>query len=333
LPPDLCRRWLSVYPHIPLLNAYGPTECSDDVTHFPIHQPLAETQVHTPIGRPIENMRLYILDRHVQPLPVGVSGELYVGGVGVSRGYLHEPRRTAEAFVADPFSTQPGSRLYKTGDRTRYLPDGTIEFLGRLDYQVKIRGFRIELGEIEALLHQHPDVQDGVVIAREDTPHDTYLAAYVVASPTVTGSDLRRYLQEKLPEYMVPVAFVLLEDLPLTPNGKVDRRALPAPDAAAFVSTEYEAPQGEIEIALASIWSRLLKIERVSRHDNFFHLGGHSLLPVRTLTAIREALAVEISIRHVFAHQLLKELADRIVLADMETFDATELAALLASIY
>src|SRR6185312_12076235 len=177
LPPEFCKRWLSIYSHIPLLNAYGPTECSDDVTHFPIRQSLAEGQIHTPIGRPIQNMRLYILDRQLRPLPIGVNGELYVGGVGVARGYLNDPQRTAEAFVPDPFSEDAGMRLYKTGDLIRYLPDGTIEFLGRIDHQVKIRGYRIELGEIEALLRQYRGLQDVVVIVRENTPGNKSLVA------------------------------------------------------------------------------------------------------------------------------------------------------------
>ena len=296
LPPEFCRRWLHFYPHVPLLNAYGPTECSDDVTHFPISQPLAQTQIHTPIGRAIQNMRLYVLNRKLQPLPVGVDGELYVGGVGVGRGYLNDVQRTAEAFVDDPFVNEPGMRLYKTGDLARYLPHGNIEFLGRIDHQVKIRGYRIELGEIEALLRQHLRVQDALVIVYEVSPGNTSLIAYVVTSNDVTGNDLSRYLNEKLPDYMVPAAFVQLESLPLTPNGKVDRRALPAPEfGMSEQAVNFVAPTLPVHQALIQIWEELLEARPIGIRDNFFELGGHSLLAIRLVDRIEQIWGKKIS--------------------------------------
>lgn len=310
LPPEFCRRWLNTYPHTPLLNAYGPTECSDDVTHFPIYQPLADTLVHTPIGRPINNIQIYILDRKLRPLPVGAEGELYVGGVGVGRGYLNDPQRTTEAFIANPFSDEPGARLYKTGDLARYLSDGNIEFLGRIDYQVKIRGNRIELGEIEAMLRKHPDVQDVVVLAREDTPGDKYLAAYVVVPAGVTGSDLRNYLMEKLPDYMVPTAFMVLETFPLTPNGKVDRRALPAPERIRSRMEEtFVAPTSPMQEQLIQIWEELLDVEPIGIRDNFFESGGHSLLAVRLVDRIAQVCGKKISGSTLLANATIEQLA------------------------
>lgn len=311
LPPEFCRRWLSVYPYIPLLNAYGPTECSDDVTHYPIFAPLAERQVHTPIGRPINNIRLYILDQRLRPLPVGVSGELYVGGAGVGRGYLNDARRTAEAFVPDPFSDIPASRLYRTGDLARYLADGTIEFLGRVDHQVKIRGYRIELGEIEALLRQHGSVQDVVVVVREDIPGNRALVAYVVPTEGGAGDGLRDYLKEKLPEYMVPSAFVLLEALPLTPNGKLDRRSLPAPEYG--VGEQFLAPATPLHHQLVRIWEELLEVRPVGIRDNFFDLGGHSLLVVSLVDRIEQETGKKLALATLFAGPTVEQLAEAIV--------------------
>jgi acyl carrier protein len=228
---------------------------------------------------------------------------LYIGGVQVARGYLNRPELTTEKFIPDPFNEEPGARMYKTGDLARYLPDGNIEFLGRIDHQVKVRGFRIEPGEIEAVLGQHPGVRESVVLAREDEPGDRRLVAYVV--PT-TGEipnvgELRRFLAEKLPDYMIPSSFVTLDALPLTPSGKVDRRALPAPDGARPELEEtFAAPLTPIEQALAEIWCSLLKLERVGVHDNFFELGGHSLLATQVISRIRNLFQVEIPLRALF---------------------------------
>lgn len=312
LPPAYCDRWLALYPHIPLLNAYGPTECSDDVTHFPLSRPLAQSLVTTPIGRPIPNMRLYILDRNLSPLPIGVSGELFVGGIGVGRGYLNDPVRTAEAFRADPFSNEAAMRLYKTGDLARYLPDGTIEFLGRIDHQVKLRGYRIELGEIETVLSQHPAVRQAVVLAREDVPGDKRLVAYVVLQPghTATIVELKQQVMQALPGYMLPSAFVFLEALPLTPNGKLDRRGLPAPDASHSDGREtFVAPRNRVEETIADIWCQVLRIDQVGIHENFFELGGHSLLIMQVISRLRSALQVELLPNHFDEAQTVAQLA------------------------
>jgi len=240
-----------------------------------------------------------------------VRGELYIGGVGLARGYLNRPDLTAEKFIPNPFSAEPGTRLYKTGDLVRYLPDGTIEFLGRVDHQVKIRGFRIELGEIEAVLGHHPAVREAVVVAAEDAPGEKRLVAYVVAErePRPTATDLRRFLQEKLPEYMVPAVFVLLEALPLMPNGKVDRRALPAPDRARpELEKAFVAPRDALELQLTHIWEEVLGVRPIGVRDNFFELGGHSLLAVRLFTLIENRLGKRLPLATVFQGATIEHL-------------------------
>ena len=327
LPPHLCRQWFPYYPDIPLINAYGRTECSDDVTHQPIYEaPPAKREV--PIGRAVPNMRLYILDRLLQPVPIGVPGELYVGGIGVGRGYLNDPERTAKAFMDDPFFYEwargrggeeakvPHTRFYKTGDLVRYRPDGTIEFLGRLDYQVKIRGHRIELGEIESALEEHPAVRQSLVIAKENGPADYWLVAYVVGNPAPTVTEWRHYLSQTLPNYMIPAAFVTLDAFPLTPNGKVDRKALPEPTRRNFVTLSEEntlqRPQTPTEEVLANIWAELLGLAHVGREEVFFDLGGHSLLAIQIISRVREAFQVKLSVRVVFESPTIAELAQLI---------------------
>jgi amino acid adenylation domain-containing protein len=312
LPPLLCRQWLNYYPAIPMLNAYGPTECSDDVTHYPIYQPPAAEVLNIPIGRPVANMRLYVLDSQLQPVPIGVAGELYVGGIGVGRGYLNNAERTAEVFIADPFAQEPGARLYKTGDLARYLSDGNIEFLGRLDHQVKIRGFRIELGEIEAVLAQHPEVLQTVVVAWEDHPSNKCLVAYMVPNQEqgATPSELRRFLKEKLPDYMVPSAFVMLNSLPLTPNGKVDRHALPAPDTSRLrLEASFIPPRDTLELQLAQIWENVLDVHPVGVRDNFFDQGGHSLLAVRLMAQIQQQFGKNLPLVTLFQDATIEHLA------------------------
>ncbi len=293
-----------------LWNLYGPTEttiwsCARQISTVPDASETVES-----IGRPIANTHIYILDSQQHPVPIGVVGEIYIGGAGVSRGYLNRPQLTAERFSPDPFNADPKARVYKTGDLGRWRSDGTIHYRGRNDQQVKIRGHRIELGEIEAQLTRHKLVRSAVVLAREDAPGEKRLVAYLVhrenSGPGV--DELRSHLKAVLPEYMVPSAYVVLDSLPLTPNGKVDRRALPAPELGAYASRRFEAPQGELEMILASIWQDLLSVERVGRQDNFFDLGGHSLLIARMLEQLRR-VGLSTEVRRVFDKPTLAALA------------------------
>jgi amino acid adenylation domain-containing protein len=311
------RAFFDSHPACRLHNHYGPAE-SHVVTAATLPAD-AQRWPHRPvIGAPIANTRIYIVDRNLQPVPVGVPGEMYVGGDGLARGYLNRPELTAEKFVADPFATAAGARMYRTGDLARYLPDGNIEYLGRLDDQVKIRGFRIEPGEIEAVLCDHPAVRRAVVQAREDTPGDQRLVAYVVATdPAFSDMEpLRALLRERLPDYMRPAAYVLLQELPLTPNGKIDREALPAPDGGAYATNAYEAPVGEIETALAQIWADVLQLDKVGRNDNFFELGGHSLLAMKFVLHLQERTGVELPIAMLFESPTLATLAERLCIED-----------------
>jgi amino acid adenylation domain-containing protein len=294
-------------PGLQIVNGYGPAETTVFSTTYP---EIKNRSRNTPIGRPLANTRIYILDAHGEPVPVGVTGELYIGGAGVARGYLSRPELTAERFVRDPFTAEAGARMYRTGDLGRWLADGNIEFLGRNDFQVKIRGFRIELGEIEARLREHEGVQEAVVLAREDTPDDKRLVAYYTARDqnSVGAQELRAHVAAKLPEYMVPAAYVRLESLPLTPNGKLNRKALPAPEGDAYGVRQYEAPQGATEELLAGIWAKLLHLERVGRHDNFFELGGHSLMAVTVVERLAQA-GLKADVRALFTTPTLAELA------------------------
>ncbi len=292
-----------------LIDGYGPTENTTFTCCYPMHGPDhlhtacagSQSSATVPIGRPIANTQVYILDRAMRPVPVGVPGELYIGGDGLARGYWRQPELTAERFVPHPFSAEPGARLYKTGDRARYLPSGDVEFMGRLDNQVKIRGYRVEPGEIEARLEQHPAVQNAVVVAREDIPGDKRLVAYVVTPPEQqpTADALREALQTALPDYMIPAAFVRLDALPLTLNGKVDRAKLPAPDWTQAAATHI-APRNPTEEALAEIWQNVLGIPQVGVHDNFFALGGHSLLATRVISRVQQSFQIAIPLRAIF---------------------------------
>jgi alpha-ketoglutarate-dependent taurine dioxygenase len=279
-------------------NMYGPTETTIWSATHPVHK----VEDVVPIGRPIANTSLHVLDRNLQLLPSGIPGDLYIGGAGVVRGYLNQPELTAQRFIPDPFSTAPGARLYKTGDVARYLQDGAVEFLGRSDQQVKIRGFRIETGEIETILAAHPDIAEGVVIARENADGEKALVAYLVtvADTNPSLAQLRTYLKERLPEYMVPSAFVFLPALPLTPNGKVDRKSLPAADHSEFDDSNYAAPRNPTEEVLVGIWSRIFHTDRVGINDNFFDLGGHSLLATQVVARMREIFKVDLPMRDLF---------------------------------
>jgi amino acid adenylation domain-containing protein len=292
-----------------LYNLYGPTEAAIDVTYLPCRR-ASETRFVS-IGHPLSNVQIYILDKHLRPVPVGLRGELYIGGDSLARGYLNRPDLTAERFIPNPFGTEPGARLYRTGDVARFHPDGEIEFLGRVDQQVKLRGFRIEPGEIEAALLRHASVRDALVMVREDVPGDQRLVAYVVGEEgATTGVELRQHLKGELPEYMVPAAFVFLPAMPLLPNGKTDKRALPAPEnAGAGGGREYVAPRTTVEELLAGIWSEVLGVERVGLSDNFFELGGHSLLVTQLVSRVREGLNVELPLREFFDASTLADLA------------------------
>ena len=294
-----------------LYNLYGPTEAAIDVTYW--HCQRQSDLPNVPIGRPIANTQIYLLDAQKELVPIGIPGELHITGEGLARGYLNRAELTAEKFIPNPFSDDTEARLYKTGDLARYRPDGNIEYLGRIDYQVKVRGFRLELGEIEAVLSQHQGVRDAVVVVREDKPGSQSLVAYVVPSskPAPTIAQLRRFLIEKLPNYMVPTAFVLLETLPLTPNGKVDRRALPAPEPTRPESTvSWVPPRTPVEEMLASIWSQVLGIEQVGIYDNFFELGGHSLLVTQVISQIRKVFGVDLPVRCLFEAPTIASLLD-----------------------
>ncbi len=294
---EVVRQHYAVLPDVPLYNEYGPTEGSVWSSVYlavkgDYDRPLS-------IGRPIGNARLYILDRNGNPVPVGVAGQLHIGGAGVAHGYWDRPELTAEKFIPDPFQND-GGRLYKTGDLARYRPDGTIEFSGRIDDQVKIRGFRIELGEIEAKLIEQSGVDEAIVLVRENRPGNKQLVAYVVGSGTLTAELLRDNLKASLPDYMLPGAVVFLERMPLTANGKIDRKALPEPDMTEAAKSRYVAPATETETALAAIWRELLGIERVGRHDDFFSLGGHSLLAVQLPVAVQKQFNIELPLKRFF---------------------------------
>ncbi len=313
-----------------LVNMYGITETTVHVTYRPLSAADLDRAGGSPIGRRIPDLRVYILDAHGQPAPIGVVGELHVGGAGVARGYLNRPELSAARFLPDPFAAKPGARMYRTGDLGRWLPDGTIEFLGRNDFQVKIRGFRIELGEIEARLLEHPGIREAVVVARDEPEGERRLVAYYVGREAeeelIPAEALRAHLGEDLPEYMVPAAFVRLRALPLTPNGKLDRKALPAPEMEACVGRVYEEPEGDTETLLATLWAEILKVERVGRQDHFFELGGHSLLAARLVTRIQQEMGTKIDLQEVFLAPRLSSLAGKIVDAELAQYDFQELS-------
>jgi surfactin family lipopeptide synthetase A len=325
--------WFRSLENCTLHNHYGPSE-SHVVTSFTLTNPVENWPILPPIGRAIANTQIYLLDSYLQPVPIGVPGELYIGGIALAEGYLNRPELTAERFIPNPFDPpltpldkggeQP-SKLYKTGDLARFLNDGNIEYLGRIDNQVKIRGFRIELGEIEAVLSQYSDVQTTAVIVREDTPGDKRLVAYVVLNPNsqATSGELRQFLTNQLPAYLVPNTFVILESLPLTPSGKCDRRSLPVPEPQEL-SDHYIAPKSPTEEILAQIWAQVLKVERVGREDNFFELGGHSLLATQVLSRINSAFGLDLSVQIMFESPTIAGIAGYIQAVDWVAQDQAD---------
>jgi acyl-coenzyme A synthetase/AMP-(fatty) acid ligase/acyl carrier protein len=380
IPAESLKVWQqSPLKQVRLLNAYGPTETTITATTYEIpaqsdghhhsgsisNRPQVTRKLATgriPIGRPLANRKVYILDRHGNPVPIGVPGELYLGGAGLARGYLKRPELTEEKFIRlrlehssrstsdRPESTaqasdrsEAGVRVYKTGDLARYLPDGNIEFLGRIDHQVKVRGFRIELGEIESTLREHAAISDAVVVAHSRWPGDKHLVAfYVPASEiTLTASELRHYLKTKLPDFMVPSTFVALRALPTTASGKPDRRALAAmetvPGSAAIgqrseLETAYVAPRTPLEETLTHIWAEVIGVERVGVYDNFFELGGHSLLATQLISRLRNEFQVELPLRRLFEQPTVADLAQIISQQLAEQEDAKEMEQLLAEL-
>ena len=314
--PQRVAEWQQSAPgNVRLVNSYGPTEATIVATMCSV-EPETLNGREVSIGRPVRNTQAYILDHQLNPVPIGVPGQIYIGGSGLARGYLNRPELTAEKFIADPFSAKPGARLYATGDLARYRSNGEIEFVGRVDTQVKVRGFRIELGEIEAALHSHANVSEAAVEAREDTPGVKQLVAYVVLRENVSNSELRNYLKQQLPDYMVPAVFVVLDALPVTTAGKVDRRALPAPpEMRPELEESFVAPRTPTEEMLASIWSVVLGLKQAGANDNFFDLGGHSLLATQVISRIRESFRIDLPLRSVFEFPRLGELATQIDLA------------------
>jgi amino acid adenylation domain-containing protein len=312
-----------------LVNNYGPTECTVVATSGPVSSDGRGDQL-PPIGRPIANTRIYILDNGMHPVPIGSAGELHIAGAGLARGYLNRPDLTSEKFVSNPFSDIPGDRLYKTGDLARFLPDGQIEFLGRVDDQVKIRGYRIELNEIIGVLSRHPAVQENTVVASEDGAGDKRLVAYIVArtSPFPTIIELRNFLAKELPEYMLPAAFVRLDALPIGPNGKVDRSALPAPDLHNALRDEtFVEPGTPTEQRIATMVAKLLGLERVGINDNFFLLGGNSLMGTQVIARVRNSFDVDLTLLSLFDHPTVAGIAaevEQLIAAKLETMSEEE---------
>ncbi|WNV06060.1 amino acid adenylation domain-containing protein [Candidatus Methylospira mobilis] len=313
--PELCRRWMLRFPHIRVLNAYGPAECSDDVSYYEVPEPPAEHETVVPVGRPVHNTRLYLLDARLEPVPVGVPAEICVTGIQVGRGYLHRAELTAEKFLPDPFGPA-GDRLYRTGDLGRYREDGSIEFLGRIDHQLKIRGFRIEPAEIELQMLKLEPVEQALVVASKNRRNELRLVAYLVAKADNAHSDaelalqLRAYLNAHLPHYMVPSDFVRLDAMPLSANGKIDRKKLPEPDGSALRESAYVAPTNPTEELLTEIWQEVLEVKRVGIRDNFFDMGGHSLLAVRVLSRVRATFGVEIPLQRLFEAATVEQQAE-----------------------
>jgi acyl carrier protein len=312
VPQELCSRLLQAEPS--LYNFYGPTETT--VWSTMQHLQLPNEQVT--IGRPLANTRVYLLDKNRQPVPAGVPGEIYIAGDGVSIGYLNQPELTADRFIPEPWADVSNAVMYRTGDLGRYLDDGRIEFLGRADHQVKLRGFRIELSEIESVLREHDYVDQAIAIIREDYPNDRRLVAYVVPklNSELSSSALRELLRRRLPDYMIPSAIVSIPNVPLSPNGKVDRKRLPAPEHDGAETGNFVAPRNAMEDLLAGIWAEVLRRNHISVHDNFFDIGGHSLMATQVMARIRKHLGRNVPLRALFEHPTVGALAT--ILEDYE---------------
>lgn len=333
--PQRVKEVLKYIPPQKLLHVYGPTEVTTFSCCYSVNE-VPEEATTIPIGRPISNTEVYLLDSNLQPVPIGVSGELYLGGPGLAYGYLNQPDLTAEKFIPNPFSTKSGTRLYKSGDQARYLSNGNLEYIGRIDEQVKIRGFRIELGEIESALNCHSTIQQSVVMVREDSPGDKRLVAYFVPhnpSAPSSSSELRHFLLKRLPQYMVPSNYILLTAFPLTVNGKVDRRKLPEPKSLDLKLEEtFVAPRSALEETLVSIWTEILGLEQISINSNFFELGGHSLLATQLISRLRKAFHIELSLHVLFENPTVASLAMAIVQIQVEQISAENMNEIWAEL-
>ncbi|MEL6889100.1 MAG: non-ribosomal peptide synthetase, partial [Pseudomonadota bacterium] len=324
LPADLSRRMARAAARVDLINLYGSSEVAGDVTATP---PLRPTDDDAPIGQPIDNARTYVLDRALRPVPPGATGQLFVGGANLARGYLHRPGMTAERFVPDPLSDTPGARLFATGDLVRQMPDGTLVFVGRADHQVKIRGHRIEIGEVEAALLEHPAINEAIVTMTADDTGGR-LDAWITAQDD--APDIRQHLSERLPAPMIPATITVLDALPRLPNGKLDRQALTRQTPAR--ATIATPPETDTEIALAALWAELLNQPQIDAHDNFFDVGGHSLLATRLVTAMRAQFDIELPLTAVFLFPTLRSMAaevERILLAEIKALSGADAQALL----
>lgn len=316
--PNVVKRWFEIYPHIKMVNAYGPAEASDDIAQL-IMDTIPENMDTIPIGTPLNNINIYITDNYMNLCPIGVVGEICVSGVCVGRGYINNLEKTKEVFMDDPFCEEKNIKLYKTGDLGKWLPDGTIEFVGRKDYQVKVRGFRIELGEIESVLTNYKDIKDAVAVVHEDEKGNSLICAYYCADRPLDIEIVKEYLSGYVPDYMVPAYFVQLDNLPLSPNGKVDRKALPLPKVNQ--KKDYVAPENNIEEKLAEIWKDILKLDEISINDDFFAIGGHSLRAAGLSARIFKELSVKVATRDVFIYPTIRQLADYIKNADRSTYE------------
>jgi acyl-coenzyme A synthetase/AMP-(fatty) acid ligase/acyl carrier protein len=326
------RRALTLLSKTQIINGYGPSECTVFSACYGIPKQLDQNVNSIPIGKPIGDRKVYLLDHNLQRVPMGVAGEIYIGGKGVARGYLNQPMLTHKKFIDNPFLA--GDTLYKTGDLARRLTDGNLEFLGRIDNQVKIRGFRIELGEIETILTNHSEIREAIVTIREDVPGNKSLVAYIVPQNyQLTAHDVRNFLSQKLPNYLIPNAFVFLDKFPLTPNGKINRLGLPAPNISQQnFGIEFVAPRTSTERELATIWTEVLQLTKVGVYDNFFELGGHSLLATQLISRLKETFEIEFPFRYLFENPTISQLAEKVVNQQIELVKTDELAQILGEI-